>query len=248
MSTLMDELRSLGLVKTIGFHNRESGERESRDVVLYDGLLHAAKQVGLVSIQTQLVQAPTETNGWIAIAHARVETKAGVFTGIGDANPENVNARIRPHFIRVAETRSKARALRDAVDLKGVVCFEELEEEERETEAPRQPQARGVNRIAAATRGNGKNGHATPTTSGVSTPPPARYGNGRSDEKPMSDRQRRFLFRLLAERGLEGDQATQELCRLFQTRDLARVTSAQASALIDQISGSTNGKAAHARH
>jgi hypothetical protein len=241
----------MGLVKTISFQNRESGERESRDVVLYDGLLHAAKQVGLGSIQTTLLQAPAEVNGWTAIAHARVETKAGTFTGIGDANPNNVNGRIRPHFIRVAETRSKARALRDAVDLQGVVCFEELEDEDRaapQVEAPRPPQSRGVNRVAAATRRNGGNGHApAPTTSGVSTPPPARYGNGRNDDKPMSDRQRRFLFRLLAERGLEGDRATQEICRLLQARDLASVTSAQASALIDQLSGSTNGKDAHAR-
>lgn len=54
-----------------------------------------------------------------------VEIAKGRFDGIGDANPENVNSFIVPHLIRMAETRAKARALRDAVNI-GVVWFEEL--------------------------------------------------------------------------------------------------------------------------
>src|SRR6185369_13174248 len=60
------------------------------------------------------------------IVRALVETKRGRFEGIGDADPGNVEDFIAPHLIRVAETRAKARALRDAVNC-GVVSSEELD-------------------------------------------------------------------------------------------------------------------------
>jgi predicted amidohydrolase YtcJ len=100
-------------------------ERQGRRFVLYAGLLEEAHSRGLRSIETELLQIPGPENGEVAIVRAVVRTEDGKFTGIGDASPENVNRTIAPHVIRMAETRAKARALRDAINV-GVTAFEEL--------------------------------------------------------------------------------------------------------------------------
>jgi predicted amidohydrolase YtcJ len=100
-------------------------ERQGKRFVLYAGLLEEAHSRGLRSIETELLQVPKSENGEIAIVRAVVRTEDGKFTGIGDASPENVNRTIAPHVIRMAETRAKARALRDAINV-GVTAFEEL--------------------------------------------------------------------------------------------------------------------------
>ena len=100
-------------------------ERQGKRFVLYAGLLEEAHSRGLRSIETDLLQVPGAGNGEVAIVRAVVRTEDGKFTGIGDASPENVNRTIAPHVIRMAETRAKARALRDAINV-GVTAFEEL--------------------------------------------------------------------------------------------------------------------------
>ena len=62
----------------------------------------------------------------IAVFKATVTTDKGVFEEWGDCTPYNVSKNIKPHFIRVAATRAKARALRDAVNV-GFTCFEEMD-------------------------------------------------------------------------------------------------------------------------
>ena len=100
-------------------------ERQGKRFVLYAGLLEEAHSRGLRSIETDLLQVPDAGNGEVAIVRAVVRTEDGKFTGIGDASPVNVNRAIAPHVIRMAETRAKARALRDAINV-GVTAFEEL--------------------------------------------------------------------------------------------------------------------------
>jgi hypothetical protein len=98
---------------------------QGTDFVRYEGLLDEAHQQGLCRISTTLIQVPSDENGNVAIVAAEVETSKGTFSGIGDASPANVNRMIAPHIIRQAETRAKARALRDAVNI-GVTAIEEL--------------------------------------------------------------------------------------------------------------------------
>lgn len=101
--------------------------RQGKQFVLYAGLLDRAHEVGIQRLVTTLVQAPTAENGNLTIVSALVEMKTGqIFTGIGDASPENVGRMIAMHTVRMAETRAKARALRDAINVGGFAALEEL--------------------------------------------------------------------------------------------------------------------------
>ncbi len=105
-------------------------ERQGKQVVLYQGLLDLAHERGLKSIVTHLVQVPTAENSNVAICQATVVLVTNgverVFTGFGDASPKNVAPAMQNCLLRMSETRAKARALRDAVNV-GMVAFEELE-------------------------------------------------------------------------------------------------------------------------
>lgn len=110
--------------------------RQGKQYVLFAGLLDEAHSRGLVGIDTELIQVPEESNGQVAVVKAtvQIEDASGgsgdpsnlrTFSGIGDASPQNVSRNIVPHLIRMAETRAKARALRDAVNV-GATALEEL--------------------------------------------------------------------------------------------------------------------------
>lgn len=119
--------------------------------ITYPGLLHLAHQKGLVGIETNILQFPNEQNGQTTIVRADVRlelaSKVRTFTGLGDANPGNLARPMIPHAIRMAETRAKSRALRDAVDV-GVAALEELADDAEEAKSrqaqqpvrPAQPQ------------------------------------------------------------------------------------------------------------
>lgn len=101
---------------------------QGQEFVTYEGLLNEAHAKGLKSIRTRLVQLPDSSNGQTAVVTAEVELEGGkVFAGIGDANPQNVNSMIAKHLVRMAETRAKARAFRDAVNI-GMTSLVELDE------------------------------------------------------------------------------------------------------------------------
>ncbi|GMV35511.1 MAG: hypothetical protein AMXMBFR61_00190 [Fimbriimonadales bacterium] len=100
-------------------------DRGGRSFVLYAGLLDEAHAQGLSSVETELIQVPGPMNGEVAICRAKVVTSKGTFYGLGDAAPDNVPPEFVTCLIRMAETRAKARALRDAVNM-GMAALEEL--------------------------------------------------------------------------------------------------------------------------
>lgn len=117
-------------------------ERQGRAFVLYAGLLDEAHSQGLKSIRTSLIQVPGPENGTVAICFAEVITDKGTYTGIGDASPDNVARMMVPHIIRMAETRAKARALRDSINV-GVTAFEELgDDDDDRADQPTRPRDR----------------------------------------------------------------------------------------------------------
>ncbi len=97
-------------------------ELQGKQFILYDGLLDMAHQMELQSIATEMVQY----DGKVVIFKATATTKDGrSFDGYGDADTSNVNKMIAKHMIRMAETRAKARALRDLTNV-GMCSVEEL--------------------------------------------------------------------------------------------------------------------------
>src|SRR5262245_59187511 len=109
--------------------------RQGQDFLLYAGLVTALHQVsgGCFAIETRLEQLPTQENGQVAVCSARVrifdadqpDVVRRSATGIGDASPGNVGRQMLDTTIGMAETRAKARALRDLLGV-SMVTFEEL--------------------------------------------------------------------------------------------------------------------------
>ena len=225
-------------------------ERQGKQFVLYAGLLALAHENGLKSIKTELVQVPNENNNRVAICAATVVLEKDgmerVFTGIGDAAPNNVAPAMQTCLIRMAETRSKARALRDAVNV-GVAAFEELGDDDATDVAPE----RGYRMNSAPAR---------PTRSA----PPLRVANGslraaseapQAEAVPISaemknplvgritDAQAEAIRSLCRRRGADPDALAREK---FEAENVSALTSAQASDLIKSLNERPvmNGRAA----
>jgi hypothetical protein len=199
---------------------------EEKDGVAYADLLTRAHDNGLKSISTELLLQPSETNGRLCIIKAAVETDKGHFEGIGDADPTSVEEQFSPHLIRVAETRAKARALRDAVNV-GIVSFEELDGVRRPAwgDVP----GSGASVPPARRPAPRRNGPSSRTAA------PRGNGGGNGQDGLMTEAQRRYLFRLLAGMGYQGKAAEEYLHAELEVRNLNQVTRAQASGLIDQL-------------
>jgi hypothetical protein len=90
--------------------------------VRYAGVLALAHQRGLTSIKARFTLVTAE----LALAEAEVVFADGTtYSECADSTPGNVPQHIRPHFPRMALTRCKARALRDALNI-GMTALEEL--------------------------------------------------------------------------------------------------------------------------
>ena len=182
--------------------------RQGKQYVLFAGLLDEAHQKGLRSIDTDLVQVPTEENGNVAVVKATVEMEDGRnFSGIGDASPENVGRNIVPHIIRMAETRAKARALRDAVNV-GATALEELSDGDDAPPA-NYPPPRGLQSTQGRPRA-GERDASRDASAGSSTP-----DNGRANAEAVEGTSQRANRR--GKGGSSRDKARKSQIDLLRT-------------------------------
>jgi hypothetical protein len=216
-------------IVNIPIKDRDGRVVGTKQVIRYEGLLARAHEDGLKSVHTELVQVPSKDNGTVAIVRAVVVTCRGTFQGIGDASPSNVNPRVTGHLLRVAETRAKARALRDAVNV-GIVALEELEDVDDIDSSESQPSRTPTRSIASTAVVPAANGNA-----------PAPQPEPRDDR--MTHSQRRLLFRIAAERGLEADRI-QKWLENVGLKPLADFTVSDASKLIDKLKANGHAGAA----
>ena len=82
---------------------------QGKEFITAEGLLLMAHDIGLQSIETELIQ----NNPEMYIFKSTATDKNGrSFSGYGDANKLNVNSSIGKHMLRMAETRAINRSLR----------------------------------------------------------------------------------------------------------------------------------------
>jgi len=98
-------------------------EIHGKQFVQYAGLLAMADERGLQKLESRF----SSVNSDLAIAEATAEFSDGkIFKECADSTPSNVNPKVKQHFPRMALTRAKARALRDALNI-SMVAIEEME-------------------------------------------------------------------------------------------------------------------------
>lgn len=199
-----------------------------KQVVRYEGLVARAHEDGLRSVSTTLVQAPSAANGDVAIVRAVIVTCRGSFEGIGDASPGNVNPRVAGHLLRVAETRAKARALRDAVNI-GIVALEELEDVD-DLDTSDLPSPKVPERVSIAS--------STAANANVQAP------QAEQRDDLMTSAQRRLLFRIAAERGVPTGEIGHWLENHAGLKPLTQWGKHEASRLIEKLKSNGHAGAA----
>jgi hypothetical protein len=228
-------------------------ERQGRAFVLYAGLLDEAHQKGLKAIRTRLIQAPCSENGETTICLAEVEMEDGrVFSGIGDATPHNVGRNIAPHAIRMAETRAKARAMRDAINV-ATVALEELSDDDLDApsdagtadrrDAAFGPRAGSASRGSAPTPISARERAAAPPRDQKAARPagtaPERPATGGSADRGdlATPAQVRAIYLIARDQHHLTDSAVDERSVSLYGSVPAELTRRQASNLITQLKG-----------
>ncbi len=256
----MTEQKREGLIVRLHIKDERGRVVGEVEAVSLKGLLSLAHDEELRSVRTRIVELPSAQNGQRAVIRAFVRTKRGVFSGTGDATPENVNPEVSGHTIRIAESRAVARALRLAVNI-GEVAIEELGSlASRSSPAPQGDRANGS--------GWRKHREATGQAPLDETRAPERL-RGRDDrpteiaegdKRAMSGEQRKLLYRLAFSLGETRESSTARVLAALGVERLEWATRGMASKAIDALkaevakhrangngrsNGHSNGAASH---
>jgi len=226
---------------------------EGNEFVKYPGLLDLGHQKGLLKILVDITQIPTKENGHFAICKAEVVSKTGeTFIDVGDASPDNCSSRVAKHLLRMASTRSIARALRSFTNI-GMTCLEELADF-KDVIGDQVPKTKPAQRRKPAgkseNKGNGKQKAKTPDQTkekDQQTKPPAQKAKPpeQKKQKPvkdkdepdqteaprMSEAQKRAVFNLSRRRGISVEELEKMVGETYST-SIEDLSSKDASAFI----------------
>ena len=236
---------------------------ERVQAVSFRGLLALAHEDGLTETDTSVLQFPTRENRYTTIVHAKVRTKRGTFSGIGDANSDNVSPEVAVHAIRCAETRALARALRVALSI-GDVSDVEIVSQASAGPPERRPPAPAVPQLPS--RGAFKPPReAAPHANSEPERPSREPERGARDERPhrqhierfeqsfrgrdrtpadagpngarlaMSAEQRKYVFRLVYSLVPSKDLALERVLTALGVERLEHATRADAARAIDSL-------------
>ncbi len=217
---------------------------EEKLATTYRKLLEAAHAEGLKSVDTTVLQFPTRETRETAVVRATVTTSQGTFTGLGDAAPENVPEKLRSALVRVAETRAICRALRGALCVP-YVAVEELGDKIRFlADKPDGERNSGRGDERHADRDARHQGERNGNDRRANDAPPPRRGHGRdnrpeqaggSENKAMSDAQKKLLFRLAFNLGATKENVRDRVIKALGVDRLEWATRLDASKAIDSL-------------
>jgi hypothetical protein len=190
---------------------------KGKQFVTYEGLLDLAHQNKLKSIKTELIQIPTKENNNQCIMKAIATTEDGKeFEGYGDADTSNVNSMISKHIIRMAETRAKARALRDLTNV-GMTALEELGDEEVDE---------SVHRSSSNTQSNTRQ---------------AKVSNIDKDKQAIvdnslaSDKQLNYIYKLAKQKNYSPESMASYIKEVYGKDSSKALTKKEANELIEML-------------
>jgi len=222
---------------------------EGNEFCKYQGLLDLGHQKGILSIEVELLQLPTKDNGNFVICKATVISKTGeTYTDIGDASPENCNARVAKHLCRIASTRSIARALRSFTNI-GMTCLEELadlndvlgsDQSKKATvkktagkTETQKPKAKAIPKKKAPAKAAKDNKTASKAEEKVESKVETE-DKGKADQPLMSEAQKRAVYNLSRRRGISVEELEAMAKDAFGC-EIGNLNSTDASAFIRQL-------------
>lgn len=122
---------------TEDFKRKFTNNIKGKDAIKLEGLTAVAHEKGMWKFETDIIQFPSDQNAWTAICKTTIggydwdpieEKIVRVeYSDIGDANTTNCGKMVAASYIRMASTRSQARALRKYTNI-DMVCSSELSE------------------------------------------------------------------------------------------------------------------------
>lgn len=137
MSTNFDYKDKSGPKLTDEFKKKFGVNIKGKDAIKLEGLTAFAHEKGIWKFETEIIQFPSDQNGWTAICKTTIggydwdpieeKIREVEYCDIGDANVTNCGKMVAASYIRMASTRSQARALRKYTNI-DMVCTSELSE------------------------------------------------------------------------------------------------------------------------